>query len=660
MAVAINARRYAIAGGCLLVVAIALRFYYLTEHALRYDEVTAALNSRYSLSQVVDYTRVGNSSPILYPLALWAVQKVDLSHLSAWHTLAAASVRLMPATASALTVAALLFLMPRMGVPRRAAFLAALLATVSVAAIEHAQDAREYSIDALVALLAIVGTLQYLRNGRKALLCASLFVSPLLQYGLVLFGVAVIAAAALAPAISSAAPVRRARRTGVGVIWQRMKPRLDLLFPIACFGAACAISWELTTRYQWKSGGWGSSGFLADYYYKNDYDVIAIVEFAISRTWDLAIYHMPMVIAAAGLLALGALLPSLLKRRRCDALALLALLAIGVSLCAALASLYPFGGIRQCLYLGPIIFLATGSAFHSFADNAALTARRAWLAPALTTATVVGITLTSVTAIRQDAPYTTYLQTWDVGMKQILAALEEREQEGDAVYVYHYEVPTMEFYKKEKPANYFYGKTLCWDASYSVAPGAKCAYEALDEIFRVFNSSKRIWLIHNKRALDEEITTYSQEVVVEEVAAYGWTALHLITDFDELAENIRNKWFDMYEDVASTAPTVVSTYNLYLQDNALHYAKQPCASTDIEARFFLHIYPEDTADLPIRPQQRVFDNLDFDFYDYGLFAEDKCLIRRALPDYAINHIHTGQFIHPNEPGAWDAELPLNP
>ena len=81
----------------------------------------------------------------------------------------------------------MLFLLPRLGVARGAAFLAGLLATLSIAAIEHAQDVREYSIDALVALLMVAGLLRYLRDRRTALLCVFLFLAPLLQYGLVLF-----------------------------------------------------------------------------------------------------------------------------------------------------------------------------------------------------------------------------------------------------------------------------------------------------------------------------------------------------------------------------------------------------------------------------------------------------------------------------------------
>ena len=175
---------------CLLLVAAGLRFYDLSGDSLSHDEAAAANISRGSLSEVIHGTRSGNSSPMLYPLALWVVQKIESTPFS---------IRVLPAAASVLTVAVMLFLLPRLGVSRLAAFLAALLATLSIVAIEHAQDAREYSIDALLAVLMIAGLLLYLRDGRKALLCLSLFLAPLLQYGLVLFGGAVMAAAIILP-----------------------------------------------------------------------------------------------------------------------------------------------------------------------------------------------------------------------------------------------------------------------------------------------------------------------------------------------------------------------------------------------------------------------------------------------------------------------------
>ena len=254
---------------CLLLVAAGLRFYDLPGHSLRFDEVVVADNSRGALSEVVSNTRYDNSSPILYPLALWAVQKVDVSVFS---------FRVLPATASVLSVAALLFLLPRAGVSRWATFLAALLATLSVAAIEHAQDAREYSIDALLVVMMIAGLLGYLRDGRKSLLCVSLFLAPLLQYGLVLFGVAVIGAAIVLPPPTLAVPDR---------IRNWLERRIALVWPAACFLAGCAISYAVTLRYQWREGGFG---YLSAYYYQGGFDAPAIFKFSIDGIRRLLTY----------------------------------------------------------------------------------------------------------------------------------------------------------------------------------------------------------------------------------------------------------------------------------------------------------------------------------------------------------------------------------
>ena len=174
---------YCVACAILLIVAAGLRFYELSENSLWFDEAATANCARKpSLYQVFRCTR-GHSSPILYPWILHAVQKVERSPFSA---------RLVPAVASTSTVFALLFLLPRVGVPRMAAFLAALMAALSSAAIDHAQDVREYSVDALIVALLLVGVLAYLRNGERALLCTSLFFAPLVQYGLVLFSTAAL------------------------------------------------------------------------------------------------------------------------------------------------------------------------------------------------------------------------------------------------------------------------------------------------------------------------------------------------------------------------------------------------------------------------------------------------------------------------------------
>ena len=497
-----NAKRgYAIGCVCLLIAAAALRLYGLSDAALRYDEAAVALVARKPLSEVVDYTRYTHHIPILYPLALWAVQKAQRADLS---------VRLVPAAASLLTVGALLLLMPRVGVARRAAFLAALLAALSAAAIEHAQDAREYSVDALCAALMIAGALRYLRDGRRGLLCGALFAGPLLQYGLALFGVAVIGAAALGPAAHFQADGGGGRREYAKAVWGRLRRRVGLLLPIGAFAGACALSWGVTLRYQLGEIDRPSAPAFADYYYQGGYDAAAVAEFVVSRTWQLLTYHMTPAIAAVALLAFGALLALSLMRRRLDAVAPLALLVVGITVCAALTGAYPLGGIRHNLYLGPIVFLAAGSAFHSLAVDAGAIARRKWVAPAVGIAVAVAITVVGASAIYQ---YRDYLYYSDPGVKRALALLEELEREGDAVYVSHWEVTAVEFYKGEKPANYFYGEVVCWRP-----PWAECASEMLDEMFRAAGDSRRIWLIHNASvSVGKEMAAHKRYAGVESV-----------------------------------------------------------------------------------------------------------------------------------------------
>ena len=200
---------YIVAGALIIIAAAGLRFYGLTAEGLSYDEARAANNSRGALSEVLHNTRYENSSPILYPMALWAIQKVNSSPFS---------VRAAPATASVLTVAAILFLLPKVGMSRRAALVAAILAASSIPAIENAKDAREYSIDALAAALIIYGLMRYLKDGGMKPLSAALFVGPLLQYGLVLFGAATVAAAVFCPPPPARESSPVARRS-LGLDW---------------------------------------------------------------------------------------------------------------------------------------------------------------------------------------------------------------------------------------------------------------------------------------------------------------------------------------------------------------------------------------------------------------------------------------------------------
>ena len=113
----------------------------------------------------------------------------------------------------------------------------------------------------------------------------------------------------------------------------------------------------------------------------------------------------------------------------------------------------------------------------------------------------------------------------------------------------------------------------------------------------------------------------------------------------------------LYRSIASDEPKARSTFDIYLAENLISYAKQPCAPADNEARFFLHIIPADMDDLPADRKQYEFDNLDFYFDNRGVMFDGKCITTVPLPDYAITHIRTGQYI-PDEGQIWKVELPF--
>ena len=112
---------------------------------------------------------------------------------------------------------------------------------------------------------------------------------------------------------------------------------------------------------------------------------------------------------------------------------------------------------------------------------------------------------------------------------------------------------------------------------------------------------------------------------------------------------------EAYQSIVAGQAVIRSNFDLYLNDNSLHYVRDTCRPDDIQARFFLHILPHDTNDLPQHRQQYGFDNLDFDFYEHGVRFDGKCLASVPLSDYSIARINTGQWIR-DEGRLWEGEF----
>ena len=118
-----------------------------------------------------------------------------------------------------------------------------------------------------------------------------------------------------------------------------------------------------------------------------------------------------------------------------------------------------------------------------------------------------------------------------------------------------------------------------------------------------------------------------------------------------------------YRAVVGGEPLARSTFDLYGADGALIYAKEQCAESDTADRFFLHIVPERTEDLPEARREYGFDNIDFDFFLRGALFDGKCAASVPLPDYAVAGVRTGQYTKGREEQwseLWSARFWLNP
>ena len=109
--------------------------------------------------------------------------------------------------------------------------------------------------------------------------------------------------------------------------------------------------------------------------------------------------------------------------------------------------------------------------------------------------------------------------------------------------------------------------------------------------------------------------------------------------------------------VSAGTRIIRSDFDVYLNGRTLVYNKAECRLADREAPFFLHVTPEDKADLPPMRLQYGFDNLDFQHRSGFEIDEFGCSRVTRLPSYAIRRIRTGQYM-PGKGRLWEGEFAM--
>ena len=124
----------------------------------------------------------------------------------------------------------------------------------------------------------------------------------------------------------------------------------------------------------------------------------------------------------------------------------------------------------------------------------------------------------------------------------------------------------------------------------------------------------------------------------------------------DVAQPIRMEVVSEGDDVSrpfgTTRRFVRSGYDVYLDRKRLVYVNEQCdEDADTSPLFFVHVTPVDESDLPIGQRRHGVEYLDFAFTDSGRRMGSTCIAMRALPEYDIAKVRTGQYV-PDGPVLW--------
>jgi uncharacterized membrane protein len=499
----VSRRIFAILAIAVVLIGAGLRLPRLATRSLWYDEAVSANNASGSLTETLMNTRNHNSSPILYPALLWAVGKLDHSALS----------MRLPAFASSIMLIILVIVVGRKFLGSDSALLAGLLVALTPSQIHYAREAREYALSGLFACLMTFAYIDFELNpggrAQKLRLYATLALAPLIQYGLVLFGAAILCAMA----------------------WKGLAERrfrlLDMLFASASIGLTGLFSLLFTLRYQFKSsaGAW----YLEEAFFTPG--KMSLIKYVYHNGTSLLSFLCPGWIAG-GLVAFG-LAAVLVLTSHEDSRALRRLLVCSgcIALLAGLAHFYPFGGVRQCLYLGALVSVA-----------GAVGIREIWRPLAESqTLRCIGI----ITAIVCISGFGTIISSGFYREKEdsqaILARLTQENARGDDVYVYYGARPAVEFYlgRPAEPAARTLRMEVKWFPFYEENTNGRHfiyggvhqdqPHDYVRELLRaVMPTTERLWLVFS------HIQPEDDRLIIDDLRAAGWSVTESLRATDAI------------------------------------------------------------------------------------------------------------------------------
>lgn len=462
----IQDRRPALAVGLLVLFGAVLRLVTLGAKDLWFDEAVLFWIASGSAGDVVAQNAAQNSAPPTFALLVAAVARLAGTSEEA--------LRFLPAVAGILSIPAT-WLLAREYTSNRGALLAAALVAVARSQLQYAQQLREYSIAYLVAVLMTLAVARWLRepSGRRLVAVAATFAAGILiQYGLALLALALNVVVLLA--------WWRGRRQGAH------PPLAGWAFAQLPALLAVAVVWVLALRAQMAAGGFASDGYLRDAYFQGTPGSLA--QLLVTNTHALLEFAFPSAMLLFALVTIGLLVAARDARTR-PAVALL-LVPLLVTIAAALFRLYPYLGDRQCIFLLPMVYVATALALEHLARvGGALVAVPVGLALALS-------------GVREAGAYLAQ-PSWEP-MRPMVAHLDSARTPGEGVYAYYGAAPAFRYYYRKEDERLTLGLQSP-DFLRMIPKAVPAEHEArwLGQLDSAARADSVLWLVFTHPLLDE-------------------------------------------------------------------------------------------------------------------------------------------------------------
>jgi uncharacterized membrane protein len=414
---------YVILSAMILLAGVSLRFYHLGNRSLWYDEAVTANISRGSFQQMLQLTRKV-SAPIVHPFFLYLTERIASG---AW------MVRFPPTLAS-LAAVLMMLAMTKARINTWAVLFASAILSLSASQVRYAQEVREYSLAVFGATVLMFCLFRWEANSRtrqSVLLYAALFVAPFIQYGLVLLAVAVLITMMLRGLLD--------RTLGSSII--------SIVLATVCFLAGGILSYALTLRYQLQVKALGTQSYLAANYFDPKSD--GVLHFLASNTRQLISFCIPGPHVVLAVILVGVVVVSVqLWRRTVATITLLLITSFAVTILASFRHVYPYGGVRQCLFLAPVLILFVGSVLADLLLFARPSHRSA--------AAFVVFGIIAISGARGISGQLPYIEIEDT--QSLLHELAAASAPGDQVWVNHDAVDAFRFYLPAGDARFTYGK----------------------------------------------------------------------------------------------------------------------------------------------------------------------------------------------------------